>query len=712
MHGLSDINRETFRARSSHASRRCATMTTTYECSTVSETRDRDDRFRGQRWFVVLLTALAVSLFCMPALADNGDDDTYGQSGEAGSAGADSLDTDQEEDEEILRAMHPELFQGGSDTGRGQGGTGIGEEEWHPEFHPIYRIDHVRDQDIASWTHDFVLAYPLSRTISFRATSNINTRENDALSRASRQEVWSAGLDVNVTDAVTTGLKFRRNLHRDIQNEGSPNEVVSQREKETVNLTTSYRKTHFNGVAVTLGASAGLEKNEYSNVKSRGSTQGITATLGYSPTTELSTDFTYAGNHSLLDSEQGDVESTDESYSHTLTSKIEYAWSEHDLTVDLRRSVGTDEYPKQGETEIREHNTEGTRVSTNLKLMEGLDARLGFDYSRNRTNYEVEATRNNDITSRGVNAQLTYDFADAQFKANIKSERKRSVYFDVQTGDTYADALTADLTRRFGADVNVALRGRMSLLSIHYDDTEANDQDRDLFNREASITVDYRTVAQINTGLVIRVKEDQLIYIRRTRTGDNKTTQRYSVEPFVTKSFGPRFNATQRYSLSADYTFYDFDTDANFLVRNMSVTSSINWRPFEPLSIDVSHTYRTQDEGSYIEDEAGNEAYGRSSERATQNLTVGVRYTIAEKIDIEVQNEFGVQEKWNITPDGKVPVWDTYDTSIVGKASTEYSLDDGTTIKATVARTHRDATSISDRQREVWNITLNLNRTF
>jgi hypothetical protein len=667
-------------------------------------------------WVVLALLA------CTPsAQAQDGDwDDRNGESGEypagdSGSADADSLAAEDDEEEGQQRAQHPELFQGGADTG-GVGVEGDDEEGqaayWRPEFHPIYKLDHVRDQDVASWTHDFILSYPLSQKISFRATSNINTRENDALARLNRQEIWNAGLDVNVSSAVTTGLKFRRNTYEDIQNQGAPNEVVSSREKESVSLTTSYRKTHINGVAVTLGATAGLEKNKYSNVKSRGSTQGISATLGYTPITSLKTDFTYSGNHSLLDSEQGEVESTDESYDHSLTGRIEYSWDDHDVRIDLSRSMGTKEYPKQGQTEIREHESEGTRVTANLELMDGMGARIGFDYSRSRSDYEVEPTKNNDITTRGVTGQITYSFADIDFKANLDSERKRSVFFDVQTGDTYTNSLTTDLSRSFGSDLDVAIRGRMGLLSIQYDDFEANDQDRDLFNREVSVTVDYRTFADITTGLVVRVKEDQLIYIRRTRTGDNKTTQRYSVEPFVRKPFTPRFSMSQRYSLSADYTFYDFDTDANFLVRNLAVTTGMNWSPFDPLKLNIDHTYRTQDEGAYVDDENGTESYGKDSERVTQKLGVGLRYTIAGRIHIEVRQELGVQEKWNITPDGKVPAWDTFDTNIVGKASTEYSLDDGTKITASVARTHRDATSISDRQREVWNISLNLNRTF
>ncbi|MBN2564147.1 MAG: hypothetical protein JXB46_00390 [Candidatus Eisenbacteria bacterium] len=674
----------------------------------------------GPGCLIALWLLLALLVVAVPAQADDGDDggdtadDLWGDEDGDESADADTTDADEwsgDEDDQQgpLTAAHPERFQGGSDTGAsGRGPDG----EWQAEFHPVYKLDHVRDQDVSSWTHDFVLSYPVSQGIAFRATSNINTRTNDALARLNRQEIWTAGLDVNVTDAIVTGLKFRRNTYEDTQNIGASNETTSNRAKETVSLTTNYHKTHFSGVAVSLGATAGLEKNKYTNVRSRGSTQGITAGLGYSPTGSLSTDFTYAGNHSLLDSRQGQLESTDESYDHSLTGRVQYGWNGQDFKVDLRRSMGINEYPKQEQTEVREHEGEGTRITASLELLESLGADLSFDYSRNQSIYKVEPTRNSDVTTRGVSARISYDVAGVQFKANLDSEKKRSKFYDVQTGDTYTNALTTDLSRNFGEDLRVALRGRIGLLSLHYDDIEANDQDRDLFNREVSITVDYDTVANVTTGLVVRVKEDQLIYIRRTRTGDNKTTQRYSIEPFARKSFTPRFSLTQRYALSADYTFYDFDKDANFLVRNLSITSSADWRPFDPLRLNIEHTYRTQDEGAYVEDDAGVEAYGKDTERVTQKLAVGLRYTIAGRIDIEVKQDFGVQEKWSFTPEGKVPSWDTFDTSIVGKASTEYSLDDGTTITATVARTHRDATSISDRQREVWNISLNLNRTF
>ncbi len=212
--------------------------------------------------------------------------------------------------------------------------------------------------------------------------------------------------------------------------------------------------------------------------------------------------------------------------------------------------------------------------------------------------------------------------------------------------------------------------------------------------------------------MVIKVRDDQLIYIRRSRTGDNKTTQKFAIEPFIRKSFTPRFGASQRYQLSADYTFYRYDPDANFLIRNMSVTTGLNWRPFDPLELGMEHTWRVQDEGSYSTGEQGLEGYGRSSERIDQKLGITLGYKIADLVAIEVRQNLGVQDKWKIDEDGKTPIRNKFDTSLVGKASTDYSLPDGTTIRVSIARTHRNATSISERQREVWNISANLSRTF
>ncbi len=657
------------------------------------------------RHTLLLALILALLLVAVPVLADDEEEEGGEEQGEVETDG----DGDQGEPSEgDTTVQHPERFQGADD---GQPRPGIG-DEWVRAFHPIYQLDHARDQDVASWTHGFTMNYPLSPKIGFRATSSINTRENDALNRLNRQETWTAGMDVNVSTAVTTGINFRRTKHVDVQNEGAPNESRSLREKESVKLSTGYHKVQMNGLDVTLGASAGLEKNKYADVKSKGATQGITAGLRYSPISNLQTDFNYTGNHSLLDSEQGDLSSTDESIDHNLSGRVDYKWREHGLVIDLGRSTGTKEYPKQEQTEIRDQRRESTGVTADLELLEGMSTRLGFNYNRSRSDYRVEPTKNNDIATRKVDAHMTYALGQTSFKADLGSEKKRNEFFGVQTGDNYSNTLSMSVSHKFRDGFDAELRGRMSLLSVHFDDVEANDQDRDLYNRSASFSVNYRPRSDITTGLLVRVKEDQLIYIRRSRTGNNKTSQTFAIEPFIRKSFSPKFSASQKYQLSADYTFYTYDVDANFLIRNMSVTTGINWKPIGKLNMDISHTYRIQDEGAYVRDEDGLEKYGKDSERVDQKIGIGVNYRIADIVDIEVRQELGVQEKWKIDENGKTPTWDKFDTSIVGRASTDYTLPDGTSVRFSVARTHRDATSISDRQREVWNISLKFNRTF
>lgn len=664
-------------------------------------------------FFFVLL--LAATLAVPPAVADEAGDG--GGGGEAGGDQVEQGDTGGDEDEEEqvgIGGLAPEDrpdFQNAPNGGNGGSGS-EDEPGWIQEFHPTYTLAHTRDQDVGSWTHGFTMNYPLSPKLSFTASSNINTRTNDALNRLNRQETWNAGLVMNVSGAINTGVRFKRSKHVDVQNEGKANETRSARQKENVNLSTSYHKVYGNGLDISLGATAGLEKNEYTNVRSNGSTQSITGQMNYAPLSNLKTQFSYSGSHSLLDSEQGDLRSTDESVGHSLSSRIDYNWAAHKLSVDVRRSRDVKEYPKNEQTERREQESEATGITADLNLMPGLSTRIVFDYSRNQSYYRVEPTRNNDVTTRKVEGHVSYDAGATSFDADMSSEKKRNEFFDVQTGNNYSDALSVSLTHKFAPEFDVAIRGRMSLLSVQYDDVEANDQDRDLFNREASITVNYRMRNDISTGLVVRVKEDQLVYIRRSRTGDNKTTQTYSVEPFIRKSFTPRFSASQRYQLSADYTFYQYDEDSNFLIRNMTITTGITWHPFDPLDLSVDHIYRVQDEGAYVRDEFGVERYGKDSERQDQKLGIRLSYRLADIVTIEVSQNLNVQDKWKIGEEGRTRVWDKFDTSLVGKASTDYTLPDGATLKVSVARTHRDATSISERQREVWNISANLSKTF
>ncbi len=144
----------------------------------------------------------------------------------------------------------------------------------------------------------------------------------------------------------------------------------------------------------------------------------------------------------------------------------------------------------------------------------------------------------------------------------------------------------------------------------------------------------------------------------------------------------------------------------------MSITTNLDVKPFDPLNLGIEHSWRGQDEGSYVEDEFGVEGYGRNSEREDHRLSLTVNYKIANMIAIEVKQSLSVQNKWRVADDGRTPVWDKFDANIVGRASTEYSLPDGTTLNVSVARTQREATSISERQRKVWNISANISRNF
>jgi hypothetical protein len=598
------------------------------------------------------------------------------------------------------------------EEGEDLGDLGALAAEVGQEFHPTYKLSHTRDKEVSGWTHNFSLSYPLARRVSFRASTAITIRENDVLNRKNLQENWNTGIGVAVSSAISTELKFNRIEQRDVRNEGKPNEVRSFREKESVDLSTSYKKVYLNGIDVTLGVTGGFEKNLYSDVKSRGAAQSINAALRYAAPMGMQTDFSYNGRHSLLDSEQGALSSTDESIDHNFTGRVAYAWEENDVTVDLRRSTSRKEYPKEQQTELREQNGETVTVATTLGLLPDLDTRVSFDLTRNTASYALEPTRDNDIKTYTLNGSVAYTFGKTRFSTDLRSEKKRSVYFDEQTGDSYSQSFGASLTHEFSERLDATLRGRMSLLSRQYDDIVANDQDRDLFDQEAILTFDYAPRSDLRTALTIKVREDQLIYIRRTRTGDNKTTQTFLIQPSIRKDFGPKLSVSQRYELSADYTLYTYDRDSNFLIRNFVVGTGLDWRPLGGLGLNIDHTFRGQDEGAYREDELGLERYARNSERDDNSMSISVKYRLFDLVDIEVKQELSFQKKWSFNDDERRLAWEKYDTSVTGRASLSHSLKDGTRLSASVARTHRDATNIVDRQREVWNITANIDKTF
>ena len=584
--------------------------------------------------------------------------------------------------------------------------------ELEPEFHPVYKLTYKRDGGIGTWGHDFTMNYPISKTLKFNSSASITTKDDEVLNRENRRETWRAGLNYNVTNAVGMGVKFNRSYQIDTRNPGKPTEVETSREKETMDFSTSYNKTHFSGFSTLISASAGIERNDYADITSNGSAQNVSATLGYEIVENLDSTVSYTGRHSVLESKQGDFESTDESVSHALSTGFDYEWAGHTFTADARRSYSETQYPKEGQTEQREQESEELDFSTELQPVENLGMDFGYTYSRSQSYYDIETTRDSDVRSRAVSGKLDYRLGETSFSAQLSSKKNRSDQFSIQTGDTYNDSFGATVIHTFNPRFSTTLRGSASLNSFHYDDSEANDQDRDLLNQEAMLTVSYKPRSDITADLLLRVKESQLIYIRTSRTGDNKTTNTYSIQPSIRKVFSSTVSVDQKYELSADYFFYTYDTGSNSLIRNFSVTTDLEWRIMDRIHTSFTHKYRGQDEGSYVKGDDGVERYGKNSERDTHTLTILVRYNLFGLIDLEVQQDYSVSMKWVLEGETRRLSWEKHDTSIQGKASISHDLEDGSTVRASVSRALRDAPGINERQEDVWNASVSLERTF
>jgi hypothetical protein len=579
-------------------------------------------------------------------------------------------------------------------------------------FNPRYDLSYSRDQDISKWGHDFNLSYRLSNRVSFTTTTNIVTRRNDVLDRDNRQENWKTSLNIGVSSAITTGLRYSRVKQTDVRNEGTDSETRTFRDREGASLSAAYKKSFLTGLSLSLGSSAGIEKNEYSNVKNRGSNQAVNAGLTYRRGDSMVTEVGYNGTHSLLDSEQGALESQDESFSNTIRASFDYKWSSHGVRANMSRTAGVKEYPKDEQTERREQDTENAAVTATIGLVEGLTTRLGFNYSRSKVSYDIESSKDSEITTRGVDGNLSYTLGGTSMSATLRSERKRNEYYDFRTGDQRSGSFGVSISHSFGEKLDVSGQWRVGLTAHYFDDTKNNDQDRDLYDQETSFDLTYKPRKDVSAGLNVRVRENQLIYIRTSRSGDTKTSETYAVSPWVRKVFSPRFSVKQTYTLSADYTFYRYDEDSNFLIRNFGVATSAEWKVLAPLSLTIGHEYRAQDEGSYREDEQGVERYGRNSERDDQRISLTLKYRLFDFVDLEVSHDYSVQTRWTFREGEREFAWERYDTSVSGKAIANHEFADGTTLNVTVGRKHRDATNIVERQREVWDISLNIVKTF
>ena len=254
--------------------------------------------------------------------------------------------------------------------------------------------------------------------------------------------------------------------------------------------------------------------------------------------------------------------------------------------------------------------------------------------------------------------------------------------------------------RQLLRSLNVGFTEEVSLQQYFYADRSNDRDERRLF---LDGTMNYRPNQTFNGIFSVSWNQRQAISIPEANAGNNNASESYKVSGDLTYA-RHRMSINQRYTIQADYTFFDFNEDNNTLVRTNGVQTSFKTPLAMNTGISLRHQYEFRDRGSYVRRSPSEpRGYARDSEETRHVLTLNLSYAIARALRIDAQQLFDRRERRFLATD-RVTVTDRSEWSI--KAHLEREIAEGFSVNFDFTKTESSA------ERNYWTGRARLERRF
>jgi hypothetical protein len=342
---------------------------------------------------------------------------------------------------------------------------------------------------------------------------------------------------------------------------------------------------------------------------------------------------------------------------------------------------------------------------------------LGINYllSNNETDYALGTFPWTDVTRRNLSADITYQIWGITFKGDFSRQKNRDKRLSRDSGLEDQQNLGGSASFKLGSRTNFVLRGNMTLFSHFYDDPDY-ELDRDLYGLNGGFSVTHKLNEKISMKLDGSYNESQDVYIKGSRSSQNKTAESYNLNPSYGFKVNEWLKLEQKFALMANYTFYHFDDDQNALIRYVKMNTSADLKPFQKLTVKVSHSYSYYDQGSYTKDETGIERFGRTGENVEQDMDIKVTYKPSDKISLGASQRLSIDRRWSFNSETNSMEFQrqNLDTSFSADISLNLRLADGSALRADVTKSNRyaEGRNLRETDKDFWHASVMVSKTF
>jgi len=209
-------------------------------------------------------------------------------------------------------------------------------------------------------------------------------------------------------------------------------------------------------------------------------------------------------------------------------------------------------------------------------------------------------------------------------------------------------ALDGAMTRHLFGRLNARVSARIGLNSYRYrviGDYGSPPVSRDQATQSYMAEGTYVVSNDFNTGLSLEVGRNQLVNLPSVSTAANNTLRTYRAEWRWTYRLLTGLTATQRNTMGANYTSYNFLTGADRLSLDYGTATTLNAVLTPRLSFDLNHSGQVQPSGNWTRQADGLYYFQPADESRVFSLSSRIQYTPASVLSFSLIPTFRSSER-------------------------------------------------------------------
>jgi hypothetical protein len=592
-------------------------------------------------------------------------------------------------------------------------------QHWYDVTHPSVDLKLSKEKDVANWDAGIAMVQPFGDKFNVRLNATLHNRQNTTLNRSESNDGTTASLSYRLTDDLSFSVNYNESVLANWYDlSGGAPDDRKKRGSFTVASDLATGLTDALSMRVHLGG--GATQNSYSNISNSGNQTDFSASVSYDPAGRFRASADYSGQRYLLNSELDSsgvqvLETEDRTFSQNLTMDAAFEVvpglrMAANLLANDEQKQRPDQVAQEQETEHRERR--GVSLNTNFRLMERWTWDASVSLNRSKSRFVVREDRNSDIENAVINGSMKIiPWAGSSLSFGGKWGDTRSVYQSADTGNNIQKSLSMKYSQELGPKADLNFSALSDLAVVAYDDKIENPKDRDMLSNRLRLDLNYKPRPRINISLGGEFSDETSVYTRSEQSGNNKNTERYRLTGSYDVTTWHNIGINQRYEISSVFTDFDFDDSRNTLVRNSNISTGFDVRITKGLALDMRHSYRFQDQGSYRK-ENGKRFYSVASESESQTLNLTVVYRIGRSLVFRIKHGFLIDTRYRYEEGVKRLDYQVRNTDISGRVGFNYKINDRSSFAIRVEHNRKEGDRVNEAFRGYWNAEIEASHVF